>query len=237
MAFNMTTSGAGWRLCNSLITFGHEVAAAYPALTCLGTVGDAAHQSEGTASDHNPFVKDPHTGVGIVRAIDIGGPDDQLKALRQKLWVMYADSDSRLFEFGYAKGCSDNLINNWGLPFATHVDDGDAGHLHLSVTRVGAAGYAPAIDSTASWGIGGATFSGGGTQIVGDDVDPKDVWNFVVPVPQLGAGVADTAADLLATLRGLVGDIDNKADQLIKAQTSIDYTALAKALISELKAA
>lgn len=158
MAFNMVTAGNGWRLAGSLIQLGHEVAAAHPDFTCLGTIGDQSHVTEGTASDHNPFVKDPRTGVGIVRAIDIGGPDAELKALRQLLWQAYAETDNRVYEYGYMKGCSDNLINNWGLPFGTHVDGGDAGHLHVSVTQSNgnhpaANGYVAAIDDTRPWGI------------------------------------------------------------------------------------
>lgn len=170
MAFNYASSGAGWRLAGSLIQLATEVAAAHHDFTCLGTIGDAAHRAEGSASDHNPFIKDPATGVGIVRAIDIGGPDAELKQLRQLLWNRYAAQDSRVYEFGYMKGCSDNLINNWGLPFRTHVDTGDAGHLHVSVTQKNgnspsSAGYVAAIDSHASWGISSATVtpSGGGS--------------------------------------------------------------------------
>lgn len=172
MTFNMPTSGNGWRLASSIIQLGHEVAAAHPDFTCLGTLGDASHVSEGTGSDHNPFIKDPTTGIGIVRAIDIGGPDAELKQLRQYLWNMYAAQDNRVYEFGYMKGCSDNLINNWGLPFGVHVDTGDAGHLHISVTQrngntPSASGYVAAIDDMRSWGIsaGTVTPSGGGTPV------------------------------------------------------------------------
>jgi len=158
MAFNMHTSGDGWRLARSLIKLGHEVEAAHPDFTCRGTIGDAAHAAKGTRSDHNPFIRDPHTGLGVVRAIDIDGPDAELKKLRHRLWSLYAHQDDRLYRFGYIKGCSDNLINNWFLPFGTHRDDGDADHLHISVTQVNgknpsAKGYIAAIDDTRSWGL------------------------------------------------------------------------------------
>jgi hypothetical protein len=158
MAFNIPTSGAGWRLAGSLVQLGREIEAAHPDFTCLGTLGNAAHAAEGFGSDHNPFIKDPHTGVGVVRAIDIGGPDNALKQLRQVLWSLYAQQDDRVYRFGYMKGCSDNLINNWGLPFGTHIDTGDAGHLHISVTQANgnnptAAGYVAALDDTRSWSI------------------------------------------------------------------------------------
>lgn len=158
MSFNMPTSGAGWRLARSLIQLGHEIEVSHSDFTCLGTIGNAAHAAEGTGSDHNPFVKDPHTGLGVVRAIDIGGPDAELKQLRQHLWSLYAAQDDRVYRYGYMKGCSDNLINNWGLPFGTHIDTGDAGHLHISITQLNGMnpsshGYVAAIDATRSWGI------------------------------------------------------------------------------------
>lgn len=157
MSFNYAASGPGWRLAGSLVTLAGEIQRAHPDLTCLGTLGNTAHQAEGYGSDHNPFIKGPD-GLGIVRAIDIGGPDAELRALRQQLWALYAAQDSRVWEFGYMKGCSDNLINNWGLPFGTHIDTGDAGHLHISVTQVNGnspspSGYVAAIDSIAPWGV------------------------------------------------------------------------------------
>lgn len=158
MAFNYASSGPGWRLAGSLIQLATEVAHAHPDLTCLGTIGDATHVSEGFESDHNPFIKDPTTGIGIVRAIDIGGPDAELRQLQGLLWTKYAAQFPPLWEFGYIKGTSNNLINNWGLPLHTHVDTGDAGHLHISVTQHNGnapspSGYVAAIDSRVSWGI------------------------------------------------------------------------------------
>jgi hypothetical protein len=194
MAFNMPTSGAGWRLAGSLIQLGHEIETAHPNLTCLGTIGNAEHQAQGTGSDHNPFIRDPQSGIGIVRAVDIGGSDAELKQLRQMLWSLYAQQDDRVYRFGYMKGCSDNLINNWGLPFGTHVDTGDAGHLHVSITQANgnnpsASGYVAAIDDTRSWGLaGGLSGAGTGTRIVSADVPHSGTeW----PGPQLGFGPHD----------------------------------------------
>lgn len=158
MTFVMTTHGATWRLANSLVQLGAEIAAAHPDFICLGTVGDAAHVSEGTSSDHNPFIKDPISGLGIVRAIDIGGPDAELQALQDHLWSLYAAEFPPLWRYGYALGTSRNLINNWGLPFSTHKDTGDASHLHVSVTQLdgnhpSAAGYVTHIDDVTPWGV------------------------------------------------------------------------------------
>lgn len=158
MTFSMATSGEGWYLARSVVQLGEEIRAAHPDFTCLGTIGDQSHVAEGTASDHNPFIINPANGLGVVRAIDIGGPDAELKQLRQYLWGLYAAEDDRLYEFGYVKGTADNLINNWGQPFSTHVDTGDAGHLHISVTQKdgnhpSAGGYVAAIDDPRTWGI------------------------------------------------------------------------------------
>ena len=190
MAFNMPTSGSGWRLAGSLVQLGHEIEAAHPDFTCLGTLGDAAHVAEGIESDHNPFIRDPISGLGIVRAIDIGGPDAALRQLRQQIWSLYAAQDDRVFRYGYAKGCTDNLINNWGRQFGTHVDNGDAGHLHISVTQVNGdspsvGGYVAAIDSTRSWGIAaGVSAAGGGVLIGAPATGGAQPW----PGPQLGFG-------------------------------------------------
>jgi hypothetical protein len=196
MSFNMPTSGDGWRLARSLIQLGHEVEAAHPDFTCLGTIGNAAHVAEGTASDHNPFVKDPHTGLGIVRAIDIGGPDRELKQLRHHLWSLYAAEDGRVYRFGYMKGCSDNLINNWGLPFGTHIDTGDVGHLHISVTQANgmnpsSGGYGAAIDETRSWGISSSvvTTADTGPQVTAGHAAPDHGTPW--PGPQLHFGPHD----------------------------------------------
>lgn len=168
MAFTDSTyysaggGGYGWRLSGSLVELAKELNS-IAGLTCVGTLGNTAHVDEGwTASDHNPFVVGPD-GLGVVRAIDVNGPDDVLKQIRQRMWDLYNAHDPRLWPFGYAKGCSDNLINNWtdaGQAPGTHEDDGDAGHLHLSVTQTdgnnpqaGTSGYVAAIDSAASWGI------------------------------------------------------------------------------------
>lgn len=227
MAFNMTTSGDGWRLAGSLIQLGHEVAALDSEFTCLGTIGDASHAAQGTASDHNPWVKDAH-GVGVVRAIDIGGPDAKLKALRQIIWGRYAASDPRIFPAGYAKGCSDNLINNEGLPFGTHEDDGDAGHLHISV---GLTGY----DSTASWNLG-ATFSGGGT-LLEAGMDEQSIASAIaqwkVPIDQGGQPLFW----VWATSYALLEQIRDAVTALKAAQPpAVDVTALAGQIIKQLAA-
>lgn len=152
--------GESWRLAYSLVTLANEVAQAYPDAICLGTIGDAAHQAQDTESDHNPFIRDPNTGIGIVRAIDIAGPAATQQALFDHLQAMYEAQDPRLYMYGYLH--KDNVITSWPPATGTHIDVGDVGHLHVSVTQVdgyapSSAGYLSAIDSTAPWGIGGFT--------------------------------------------------------------------------------
>lgn len=167
MSFNMPTSQGGYRVAGAIIQLGREIAASDAEFTFLGALGDVQHTTEGYQSDHNPFILGPD-GKGVIRAIDIGGPDAKLKALRQHLWDLYAAQDNRVYAFGYMKGTSDNQINNWYLPFGHHTDSGDAGHLHISVTQKNGnapspSGYVAAIDDTRSWGISsGVVTSGGG---------------------------------------------------------------------------
>ena len=127
-----------------------------PRLTNLGEVGDARHQSEGTSSDHNPFIH--HGGDRYVRAIDLGGPHSDL--LRLQHWFnhhWYAHEDERVYPYGYAKG-PDDQITTWFGGGDTHTNSGDEGHLHISVTQrdgnnPSADGWVPALDSRDDWSL------------------------------------------------------------------------------------
>lgn len=62
---------ASWRMARSIVTLRDELNAQFPKRpkSADGTIGDARHQSAGSGSDHNPWVKDKN-GQGVVRAFD-----------------------------------------------------------------------------------------------------------------------------------------------------------------------
>lgn len=157
MSFNYNRGGGTWRTARALDTLAGEIAAKFPDLTCLGTIGDLAHQSQDTYSDHNPVVKDPVTGQGIVRAVDVGGNPAELKLLETHLNALYNAGDPRLKNFGYTH--MNGLVTVWddNPGTALHSDPGDDGHLHISLTQATypstPGGYVPAIDSTVSWQV------------------------------------------------------------------------------------
>lgn len=179
-------SGNGWRVANEIDEMASIAAQIGGGLYCLGTKGDAAHAAEGGYSDHNAIVRGPD-GLLLVRAIDFGGPMALLKQLRQAGWARYAAKDPANYYYGYQKGCDDNLINGWGLPFETHEDDGDAGHLHWSVNQSSypsvAGGYVAAIDGRT--GIGLRDLIGGGAPAPAPTPAPasgEKLWqNYPVP--------------------------------------------------------
>lgn len=62
----VATKGKGWKLAPSLVALVDEIDTIAPRRdhTADGSIGDAAHQGRGTASDHNP-------DAGFVHAVDI----------------------------------------------------------------------------------------------------------------------------------------------------------------------
>lgn len=157
MSFDYVFAGPGWRTARALDTLAVEIQHRYPDLTCLGTIGDQAHVAEAAYSDHNPIVRDPKTGVGIVRAMDVGGNPAELKQLETLINALYNAGDPRLRQYGYTH--MNGQITVWDNNPATvlHADPGDDGHLHISVTQASypstPGGYVSAIDSTTPWGV------------------------------------------------------------------------------------
>lgn len=209
--------GKTWYLAKSLQALHAEIRAAFPDVYCLGTLGNSAHAAEAAYSDHNPIVR--NGGLGVVRAIDFGGPDATLKHIRAHIWALFNARDARLWHYGYGKGCSDNQINNWPPAGAgSHTDTGDAGHLHVSVTQLTypsqASGYVAAIDSVAPWGfasippIKSPVTTGGAGQ--DDDMDQATLMTslaeFFSPSPTAGVPHSGEGWGRMAQLFGKYDD-------------------------------
>lgn len=126
-----------YRVAKSLLVLRDEFDAAYPgrAKGADGTIGDPAHQAEGSASDHNPWLKDS-AGVGVVRALDIThdpahGCDTYAIADR-----MRQATDPRLANGGY-------IISNHRITGPQHGwewapysgSDPHTNHMHVSVSK------------------------------------------------------------------------------------------------------
>lgn len=154
MSYTFTTDfGNDTILAPCLQVLCAEIAHKYPTAVNLGEIGNAAHQTEGYGSDHNPFIT--HGGKRYVRAIDIGGPASVQQAMFNFFQVRYAAHDSRVYPFGYAH--KDNVITTW-FSGGTHNDPGDVGHCHISVTQANGnnpspGGWVAGLDSRAAWGL------------------------------------------------------------------------------------
>lgn len=150
----MWEGGDGFTLAGSLVTLIAQLEAAYPDQgwqndSGTGTIGDAAHRAEGSASDHNPWLNN------TVRALDVAltaaGPS--CEGLFQMVNRMYAAHDPRVFPNGYA--IFNGRITDWSNPGGYHAQQGDQHltHCHISVSQdSGAEGY----NSTAPWPITGS---------------------------------------------------------------------------------
>ena len=174
------TGGGGYRLAPALLTLLRQLEQAYPGTGWLnspqtGTIGDAAHFSEGSASDHNPWLDN------TVRALDVAAnvsgvpgivtvtdaPD--CEALFAMVNQMYAARDPRVYPNGYA--IYNRRITSWDNPGGFHAQQGDPHlyHLHISVSQ-NPEGY----NSTAPWPLPDSPDSTSG----GDDMPlTESEWN------------------------------------------------------------
>lgn len=116
-----------------------------------GWIGDASHFATGSASDHNPWVK--QGSMGIVTAIDIThDPRNGVDVLAIANAIVKS-RDRRMKYMIYTGGAGGNpgIISATVSPWAwrTRRNDDHPHHLHVSVNS-NAADY----DSTSPWSIG-----------------------------------------------------------------------------------
>jgi len=175
-----------FRVAKALLNLRDEVDRKFPHRdrSSDGTIGNAAHQKLGSASDHNPFIKDAH-GVGVVRALDVdAGPglfpdeshdtvgDTVAKAVRragENGHPALQDGGYLIYEGRIASAKSDPP---WSFrPFS---GDSHQSHPHISVGR-----SASAYDSNKPWGVADQLMASPGPKVV---VNPGQVF----PIIELG---------------------------------------------------
>lgn len=138
----MWMGDAEYRLAPALATLIRQLEEAYPSPTWqlspqTGTIGDAAHISEGAASDHNPWLNSTVRAFDCAANIRNGPPAE---ALFQMVNRMYAARDPRVWPDGYA--IFNYRVTDWNNPGGYHAQTGDPHlyHVHISVSQ-SPAGY------------------------------------------------------------------------------------------------
>jgi hypothetical protein len=129
----------GWptnpRPAKCLLTLRDQVDHKYPgrAKGSDGMIGDAAHQAEGSASDHNPWLRDSQ-GRGVVTAIDITHDPAHGLVIARLADALAKSRDHRIKYIITNRRILDSRPGNnpwvW-MPYSG--SDPHTGHLHLSV--------------------------------------------------------------------------------------------------------
>jgi hypothetical protein len=129
----------GWptdpRPAKCLLTLRDQVDDKYPgrAKGSDGMIGDAAHQAEGSASDHNPWFRDSQ-GRGVVTAIDITHDPAHGLVIAHLAAALAKSRDHRIKYIITNRRILDSRpdFNPWvWMPYSG--SDPHTGHLHLSV--------------------------------------------------------------------------------------------------------
>jgi hypothetical protein len=126
-----------WRVANAIAALRTSVNIAWPNRSKVsdGTIGDIAHQNQGSASDHNPWII--VDGIGVVRAFDITCDGIPHFDVAERLRILGSQSDPRLTNGGY-------VIHERQIAGGTHSwdwrpytgSDPHTSHIHVSVSRI-----------------------------------------------------------------------------------------------------
>lgn len=132
------------RTANSLLKLRDQIDAAHPNRNKAsdGTIGDEAHQKQGSASDHNPWFTDKN-GIGVVTALDITHDPANGVDIDKLSDQLIASRDSRI-KYVIANG----LIAGPGSNWQWQESSGHYEHIHISVNTSN-------YDDTSEWKIGG----------------------------------------------------------------------------------
>lgn len=135
-----------WRLANSLVRLRDQVDALYPGRSKAsdGTIGDVAHQAQGSASDHNPWIIDGN-GVGVVSALDLTHDPAHGLDIAALGDLLAATRDYRI---KYLIRNRQVLIpaDGWYWQAYTGTADPHTNHIHISASE-------SAYDDTQQWNL------------------------------------------------------------------------------------
>jgi len=124
-----------WRTAKSLIKLRDQINAAYPSRSKKsdGTIGDEAHQKQGSASDHNPWFQ--NNGVGIVTALDITHDPASGCDVQKIADAIVASRDNRIKYLIF----NDRILvpGLYGWKWVFHFEGSHRSHLHVSVKNDG----------------------------------------------------------------------------------------------------
>jgi hypothetical protein len=123
------------RLALSLVTFRDQLNSAYPRRSKVsdGYLGDAEHQKQGSASDHNPWVID-RNGIGVVTAGDFTNDRESHVDTDRITDEIQASRDNRIkyvIANGYIMSGNDGP-SPWAWRTYTGPNPHDT-HMHISV--------------------------------------------------------------------------------------------------------
>jgi len=145
---------SNWRVAKSLLALRAQVdrAAPHRNKSYDGSIGDAAHQAQGSASDHNPWVHDS-SGQPVVTAIDITNDPANGCDVAKIAAAIIASRDHRVkYMIFNGRIVSDYAINGvpaWTWRKRSVLDH--THHLHISVDT-----SQSSFDAVGAWSISGA---------------------------------------------------------------------------------